>query len=565
MPQDQQIYNNVAGLMPGKSAFDLSHRKVFDCDMGVLIPFLTEDCVPGDVFEMGVRALIRVQPLISPIFHRVKVYFHYFFCPYRIVWDDWETFITGGSDGTKTVTLHRPFDDIIDTQGDCHVKRYDLWDYFGFPIHDPSNGDQLDDMSLGVHPPINDFLWRAYWDIWATYYRDQNVQTQYPNTSIDVGENETERLTNLETFLDQEYTATNIYARCDQPAYRCWKKDYFTSALPWQQRGTSPTIPISGTTSAEWDSTLFQSTNPTAGVNLQAENDNATSAELYVGGANVNAKTNMENFFNDNSVAFTATGVDIADLRLAVQQQKWLERNARAGARYSEFVRSHFGVTPGDSRLQRPEYIGGSADDIIISEVLKLSQDGTDPQGNMAGHGLSAQSGFAGRYRVPEHGVIMGIMSICPDALYQQGIDRQWSRDNKYDFYFPEFAHLAEQEILKRELYYSKNTIGSGGTDEEVFGYQAAWDEYRIRRSKVMGKMATDLDHWHLSRIFSSAPALNESFLTLEQHSLNRRDAWAVTGVQNDEQGQFLVDLVNDVKAIRPLPYISDPGQLDHF
>lgn len=222
---------------------------------------------------------------------------------------------------------------------------------------------------------------------------------------------------------------------------------------------------------------------------------------------------------------------------------------------------SHFSEAPRDERLQRPEYIGGMKQPIITSEVLQTSATETEsPQGSFAGHGMSVGSSFAGRYHAKEHGVIIGLMSIMPEAVYQQGIPRQWTRQTRFDFYSPEFAHLSEQEIKLSEIYY-QNTAA----DDTRFGFQGAYDEYRTANSVVCGKLATELKYWTLSRIFSTAPTLNSTFLTTEALSKTRRQAWAVPGVENALQGEFLVRWNNSVKALRPMPYSPEPGLLDHF
>ena len=213
---------------------------------------------------------------------------------------------------------------------------------------------------------------------------------------------------------------------------------------------------------------------------------------------------------NNNTINLSsATTFNVADLRLAFQIQKFLERNARAGARYTEFLRSHFGVSPRDERLQRPEYIGGSKAPVIISEVLQTgSSDATSPQGNMSGHGIAVNSQFCGKYRASEFGVIIGMLSVMPRTMYQTGHDRQWLRRTKYDFYFPEFANLSEQAILNAEVYCSANDA----TDKSIFGYQGRYDEMRTKRNQVCGQMRDVFDYWHLGRQFTTTPGLNSSF-----------------------------------------------------
>ena len=313
-----------------------------------------------------------------------------------------------------------------------------------------------------------------------------------------------------------------------------------------QQRGTAPALPISGATSAVWDGTQF--VNSASGTNVLVP----TSVLPEIRASGSAAVANLINTFNDNTVDLsTAVTFDVADLRLAFQIQRWMERNQRAGVRYTEFLKSHFGVAPSDDRLQRPEYIGGTRSPIIISEVLQTSETGTTPQGTLAGHGLGIQAGFAGKYHVKEYGLIIGIMSIMPKAAYQQGINRQWIRRTRYDFYFPEFANLSEQAILRGEIY-TNNVSADNNT---IFGYQGKYDEMRIKHSMVCDDMRDTYDYWHLGRQFSSAPLLNSSFI---QCVPDKRIFAA------ESEPGLIVSFANNIKALRPLPILAEPGRIDH-
>ena len=578
------LYNLIGPARPGRSAFDRSHLKLFDCDIGQLIPVLVEDVQPGDIVEIANANVIRAQPLVVPIYHRLEVFAHTFFVPYRLLLKDWEQFITGGSSGDLTVTLPTVIQG-YQWSGNVVIERYSLWDYFGFPIADVENGDSQpsNSMEWTSAPDVLDLPWRAYWAIWRDYYRDANHQLNFPNPKspylgdlnpedVPCGDDFAEQLSALDLYCSQGVSQDGFWVS-NQVAYRCWAKDYFTSALPWQQRGTSPAIPISGTTSAQWAANLFGSyASSTVPPNVRSpyfgeEIPPVPTSFIFgdsadgVGDAAGDNTQNWRAFLNANKVDFATTGVDISDLRYAVQVQRWMERNARGGYRYNEFIKVHFGVSPRDERLQRPEYIGGSRQPVIISEVLQNSATVEDsPQGNFAGHGMSVAQSFNGKYRVQEHGIIMTIMSIMPEAVYQQGIPRQWRRKTRFDFYSPEFAHLSEQEILKSEICWLKDPV-----DDTRFGFQGAYDEYRTAQNIVCGKLASDLNAWTLSRIFDGVPSLNEAFLTTEQTSKFRREAWAVPGVVNNQEGQFFVQWRNIVKMLRPMPYLPEPGLMDHF
>jgi len=497
-------FDLIGSLKPGKSTFDLSYDKKLTCDMGQLIPVVCDEMVPGDVFRLGNELVIRFQPLVAPVLHEINAYIHYFFVPYRILDDAWEEFITGGADGAYAGLLPRwePSDTTIGS----------LWDYLGFPTGvDPD----------GAYPM--DYPRRAYNRVYNEFYRDENLQ-------VEVAEDNEEILN------------------------RAWEKDYFTSALPWQQRGIAPSLPISGTTSAEFQSGVFSGAQLGSIHPIGLKSDVANTSFLYAGGAALNAQSMANGIaaLNKNIVDLSsATTFNVADLRLAFQIQKWMERNARAGVRYTEFLGAHFGVNPRDDRLQRPEYIGGSKSSVIVSEVLQTSETSTSPQGNLAGHGLVADMTHIGSYRAQEFGLIIGMMSIMPRPSYQQGINRQWLRRSRLEFYFPEFSNLSEQAIERAEIFAS----GVEAENRTIFGYQGRYDEMRVKQNMVCGLMRTDFDYWHLGRQFGTAPILNGDFITC----VPRKDIFAAP----TEPG-LIVDVGNKIMAIRPMPLQSNPGLIDH-
>ena len=492
------VFRKIGGNRPGRSVFNLSYDKKFDCDMGQLIPVLAEEMVPGDKFQIGNELTLRFQPLVAPIMHEINVYVHYFFVPYRVLDSNWEGFITGGVDGANAYEIPK-------IRG--NRSKLSLWDYFGLPVN----------VDLETGPKkVMLYLFDAYTSIYNEYYRDENLVN--------------EKITNTDNVLR-----------------RAWEKDYFTSALPWQQRGVAPALPISGITNAVFDESLFASgiSAPTTDF-LEFNGNNLTVAS----GTRETALRLALN--NNNTVDLSnATTFDVSDLRLAFQIQKWMERNARAGVRYTEFLRAHYGVSPRDERLQRPEYIGGSKSPVIVSEVLQTSSsDTTSPQGNLAGHGLSADRNYIGSYEAKEFGIIMGIMSVMPRTTYQQGINRQWLRETRYDFYTPEFANLSEQEIFNAEIY-AQGTAD----DADIFGFTGRYNEMRYKPSMVCGNMRDTLDYWHLSRQFTELPLLNESFIECNP----RKDIFAVPS----EPG-LIVNFGNIIKAIRPIPVVANPGLIDH-
>ncbi|MBA7542299.1 hypothetical protein ES705_34620 [subsurface metagenome] len=499
-----KVFERVQNLRPGKSVFNLSYEKKFNCDMGQLIPTMCDEVVPGDVFQIGNEIVIRLQPLVAPVLHEINAYVHYFFVPNRILFDGWEDFITGGIDGEDSTML--PTWVVNGAENDNGL--YSLWDYFGLPI--------------GVVPtgrfPL-DFPKRAYNLIFNEYYRDE---TLIPEVNIETSE-------------------------C--VLIRCWEKDYFGSALPWQQRGIAPALPISGMIPLDFSDSVGGTGGDVASLRVNVDN---TKSLLYTNAGTHNTRVDEALSKGVGDIS-GATTFNVADLRLAFQIQKWMERNARSGARYKESLMAHFGEAPRDERLQRPEYIGGSKSSVIISEVLQTSQTeatGT-PQGTLAGHGITADRKFIAKYRAKEHGWIIGIMSIMPRAAYQQGIDKQWLRETKYDYYFPEFANLSEQAIERVEIYAS----AVENENKTIFGYQGRYDEMRVKRSMVCGDMRDLFSYWHLGRIFESAPELNESFL----RCVPDKRIFAV----QDEPG-FIVNVANIIKAVRPMPIQASPGLIDH-
>nr|WAE43839.1 MAG: major capsid protein [Microviridae sp.] len=498
-----KVYNRIADAKVQRSVFNLSYVKKFTANMGNLYPVMCDEVVPGDVFTLGNEFVLRFQPLVAPILHEINAYVHYFFVPYRILWDEWEDFITGGKTGTSAAVLPR-------WTPTNHAK-HSLWDYLGLPLALVPTGAL----------PL-DFPRRAYNRIYNEYYRDETLMTAVLETN--------------ESILP-----------------RCWEKDYFTSALTSTQRGTAPAIPLTGFGTARWNIADIIAANPITPAALTAEQGVTPSGYVFVPDGDTVAQANLHSFLEKNQIDFsTATTFNVNDLRRVTSIQKFLERNNRAGYRYTEFLKAHFNVNPRDDRLQRPEYIGGSKSPVIISEVLKTSStDDTSPQGNLAGHGITVNQSFCGKYRANEFGLIMGLMSIMPRTVYMQGINRQWLRRTKYDFYFPEFAQLGEQAIETAEIY---------ATDVEAdnltpFGYQGRYDEMRVKTSMVCGSFRDNLSFWHLARSFEAAPNLNATFVKCDPSA----EIFAVSPDFTGEDG-LLINFANLIKAYRPMPIQSNPG-----
>lgn len=584
----RSVFKSIGRIRPRRNAFDLSYDKRFTCDMGQLIPIACDHVFPGDTFKIGCEIVARFQPLVAPIYHEVNIQTHWFFVPYRLLWSKWEEFITGGEmvqrnpdgsyigDGLSTAVLPRWYPTSrVTIPGDPRAGLGDLdigslWDFLGFPI----DIQQLSQGTFASVTPLT-FPRNAYYFIYNEYYRDENLQNAIPLTDGD----------------NHDWNSPILN--------RNWTKDYFTSSLPFQQKGVAPALPITGSGTVNFPlsnivglgSANSLITNPNASPGIGRFPLNITPGQAPSNGqvpatgtplsSNINTGIDPSAWRNNNFSFNDAITFNVADLRLSFQIQKWLERNARGGTRYTEWLQAHYGVSPSDARLDRPEYIGGTSQPMVVSEVLQTSSsDATSPQGNFSGHGLSAGGNYVGSYRVPEFGLIMGIMSIMPKPGYQDRLDRQWTQTSRYDFFFPEFVHLSEQAILSHEIRYVASLPGGTSSirDNVIFGYQGRYDEHRIKHDMVCSEFRVlrgdgtpqnpgtfqpnvpDFSHWHLIRHWDAAaslrPILNSDFITC-------RPSKRIFAVSN--KPGVIVNVSNLIRAIRPMPSQSNPGLIDHM
>lgn len=523
-----------------RSAFDLSHEHKTTFDMGQLIPISCIECIPGDIHRIGAAAVLRMQPMLAPILHQVKLRYYSFFVPYRLLDDQWEEFITRGEDGESVVALplFKPADFTASIASVTATGS--LWDYLGYNPVDVAS--DIADQCLPI-----DYPRRAYVRIWNEFFRVPGIQDELPESVGVTGE---------------------VY----MPLYRNWTRGYFEAALPFQQRGLPVALPIFGSTSAEFDiPTADYSGLPTGQIWQPAVPQADNTANNTIGWVNVldtvgtSPVQMMENFNSALSAGNTIAGsslssVDIADLRLAWQTQVWMERNARGGARYTEQLQARYGTRPLDARLQRPEYIGGYTSPFLFSEVLQTSSSDTQPtvQGNMAGHGISVQGSNIGSYRVDEHGLIMILACADPVPAYQQGIERSWLRRNTLDFPTPEFVHLSEQEILNSEIYNQPTSADpTGSIGRTPFGYTGIYNEMRYIPNRVSSEMRETFDYWHLARKFSALPELNADFLSIENDLTELKRIYAVSNVPGII-GSFGIRL----NSVRPIPYLAVPSAI---
>ena len=517
------VFSHVKVRKPKSSTFDLSHQKKLSGKMGELIPIFCVETVPGDEFKINTAQLLRMAPMLAPIFHQITVYQHFFFVPNRLLWDNWEGFITGGEDGNdSSVWPNLEFSSATAITGR-------LSDYLGIP----------DD--FGYTAKVSALPFSAYGTIYNEYYRDENLVPKLDYKCSDG----TQSVVTKSDFINLSRGAC---------LKRAWQHDYFTSALPWTQKGPEATIPLGTSAPITFTNNSQDIIHSRSGSWVANNYDleagvtaTGTTANLVAdvgGGTRYNiALDNSDNLTTDLSSATAAT---INDLRSAFRLQEWLEKNARGGSRYIESILSHFGVRSSDARLQRPEFLGGGSVPIQVSEVLQTAPatGSSTPLAEMAGHGIAVGSNSNIEYRCEEHGFIMGIMSIMPKTAYQQGLNKMWNREDRFDYFWPEFAHLGEQEIALKELY--TNTT----TPDAVFGYTPRYAEYKYMNDTVHGELKTTLDFWHLGRKFATVPSLNQTFIECDPSDR----IFAVTG-----QEHIYAIINHKVLAKRPMPYFGTP------
>lgn len=573
------IFSKVGGLKPGLTAFNLSHTNLFDCNFGQLVPVACLETLPGDVFSLDADVVGRLtSALKSPILSEMDIVLEAFYTPTRLLMGrdanfptpvgevTFEEFLSGGKDGSHIGSNSYPLPTVgVSPTEYIEFKSCGVGDYLGLQ----TGRIYLADLPL-------QFPWRAYRWIWNEFYRDENLMDEVQVSQW---------LGNGNFNSDSSYINTSDY---DSLLYRCWRKDYFTSALPFQQRGTSPALPISGILPVQADSNILPSialynvgSSPNVTDGLQSLKSSDGGGEPFIHAMSYTgivgsprdfgypkfAKSNTE--VADHPYGFVnlqdAATFDVNQIRTAFQVQKWLERNARGGVRYTEYLRSHFGVAPSDARLQRPQFIGSIKSPWIVSEVLQTSETNSTvtPQGNQAGQAINLSRGRLGNFRSYEYGYIMILCSVVPKALYQQGIPRWMSRRTNLDFYSPEFAHLSEQAVLNKEIYYKDSEVGN-----QTFGFQPIWNEMRFVPSRVSGHLRTgasgySFDYWHFGRSFADTPSLDDTFLSIGKSVSSRNELMRVFAVQ--DENPFIINVGLRIKALRPMPYLSEPGLIDHF
>lgn len=557
-----------------RSTFDRSsgHKTTFNA--GKLVPIYVDEVLPGDTFEMKTSAIIRGSTPIFPVMDNANLDIYFFFVPNRLVWDHWKEFNGENTTSKWEQTVEYSIPQMAPPLSNGSVVGWEkgtLADYMGIPTLVGPGASQTNPEYSVNHLPF-----RAYCLIWNEWFRDQNLQDP---VLIDTGDSQTngshlvpENNPNKTAVYQAALSGANLL-----PVNKYF--DYFTGALPEPQKGPDVLLPL-GVAAPVITSNETNKITSNAAMIFSAPQTGAQGSNhvLFVQKGTGGASTNQGRLVAGNQDASggditqivpqnlvadlgNATAATINELRLAFQLQRLYERDARGGTRYIEILKSHFGVTSPDARLQRPEYLGGERIPINIDQVIQTSgtAEGTTPQGNTGAYSLTGNQGSYFKHSFVEHGYVLGLACVRTEHTYQQGLEKIWNRKNRFDFYWPALANIGEQAILNKEIFLQPSST----TNEEAFGYQEAWAEYRYKPSRVSSAFRSNvtgsLDAWHYADYYEKLPKLSAEWIEETYKNVDRTLA-----VQSTQEDQYIADFWFKCKCTRPMPIYSIPGLIDH-
>lgn len=528
------FFTSVPAPRVPRNNFDLSHEVKMSGKFGAIYPILLMEAMPNDTIDDKIVAMVRAAPMLAPIMHQVKVKIDAFFVPFRLLNGEiWETFATGGQDGTDVVVL--PYF----TPAGVKVQQAELadvfgkgtlWDYFGGPVLEGATPAVASTEQLSLYPYL------AYLQVWNDWFRDPNLSTE------------------VEWDHEMQGDQAALFATSSFFALRNrgWERESYTAALPWPQRGPEVLLPLAGSGTVTYNAVSDY---------YNADGSDPAAGPAAFGGAGsflMDSTPEATRVENIDEVLLTTSSITINDFRAALAMQRWMEINSRAGGRYIEQIKGQYDQQVPDYRLQRAEYLGGGRSSMTISEVLATADSEGVPVGDMAGHGLSVGKSNGFRYHCQEHGLVLVTLSIVPTPAYMQGLPKLWSKANRFDdLAFPSLANLGEQEVKSKEVYFSFDGTDDDGNNE-LWGYNPRYYQYKFMQDRVAGDFRDTLLFWHLSRKFTERPALDELFVTVSDANGIEESLLRIFAVQTGVD-YFWMQIFHRLNAKRPISYYGVP------